>query len=295
MHLVAGGPSPEEVHPNEVGDVAGPRPFRDLLGGTGLGDPALLHDDEPLGQRDGLHRVVRHQQADAVVAVELAAQLTARLQPGARVEGGQGFVEQEQARLRRQRPGQGDPLRLPAGQLLRLAPAVLAEPHPLEPLGGPGPGLGLSARRGCAARRPRSRGRRGEGRAGSSGRRRPPAGLRAGRARRLSCRRGPARRAPPAPRRGPRARPGPAGAWSSRRRWARGARRSARAARRVPRRVRACRAGPGPGRSGPARRRSAQDTPSHRSRRPTSTASDTSSSTRLRTIAVSGRDDSSDR
>ena len=141
MHFVSGGPSPEEVHPNEVSDVARPRPFRDLLRTTGLGDPAVLQDDETLGQRDRFHRVVRHEEADAVVAVELAAQLTARLQTRARVEGGQRFVEQEQARLRREGPDQGDPLRLAAGQLVRLAPPVFAEPHPIEPLGGPGPGF----------------------------------------------------------------------------------------------------------------------------------------------------------
>ena len=72
---VARRPVPEEVDPDEVGDVAGAGPLGDLLRRAGLGDPARLQHDQPFGQRDGLDRVVRHQQPDAVVAVELAAQL----------------------------------------------------------------------------------------------------------------------------------------------------------------------------------------------------------------------------
>ena len=251
---------------------------------------------EPLGQGDGLHRVVGHQEADAVVAVELAAQLPAGLEAGAGVEGGQGLVEQQQPGLGGQRPGQGDPLGLAAGQLLRLAgPRSSPRPTRSSHSAGPGPGLGL---RHAPAAQPE-----GDVLEGGEVREeevvlehdahRPGLGrdvLAGGRVvEDPPVEHHPALVGRQQPGQDPQQR-GLAGAVGPEQR-----RRPARAGPRARRRVRGCRAGPGPGRSGPARQRSGQDTPSHRSRRPTRTASDTSSSTRLRTIAVSGRDDSSDR
>src|SRR5437660_134550 len=93
--------------------------------------------------RDGLHRVVGHQEPDAVVALELAAQLPAGLQAGAGVEGGEGLVEEQEPRLGGQRPGQRDALGLPARQLLGFAGPELGETDPLQPFRRPGPGFGL--------------------------------------------------------------------------------------------------------------------------------------------------------
>ncbi len=191
----------KRLTPDEVGDVAGTGLLRDLLRRAGLGDPARLQDDEPLGQRDGLHRVVRDQEADAVVAVELAAQLPAGLEPGAGIEGGERLVEQQEARLGGQRPGQRDALRPDPPTAASACWPGTPRDRPARAIPRPGPGPRPSALPGCATRTRRSPGRRDGGRGGSSGRRRPPDGPRAAHARRSSCRRGHARRARPAPRR----------------------------------------------------------------------------------------------
>ena len=50
------------------------------------------------------------------------------------IEAGEGLVEQHEPRFGGQRPGQGDPLALAAGQLVRVAAAVLREPDHVEPV-----------------------------------------------------------------------------------------------------------------------------------------------------------------
>ena len=79
-----------------------------------LGDAAVFDDDQLVGQRGRFDGVVGHQQPRAGVATELAAQHPAQLGPGGGVDRGEGFVEEEHARLGGQRPGQGDPLGLAA-------------------------------------------------------------------------------------------------------------------------------------------------------------------------------------
>ena len=60
-------------------------------------------------------------------------------QPGAHlgVEGGEGFVEQEHAGPRHEGTREGDPLLLPAAELVGVALAVLAEAHQVQRLLGP--------------------------------------------------------------------------------------------------------------------------------------------------------------
>ena len=80
------------------------------------------------------------------------------------VETGEGLVEQEHVGLGRQGPGDGDALRLTAGELARLAPREVGDAQPLEPVAREGLPPSPGSRRGPAARRRRCPGRRGAGR-----------------------------------------------------------------------------------------------------------------------------------
>ena len=149
----------EQVHADQVGDVAGPRAGGDLGERAVLHDPARLEDHDPVGQGVGVDRVVGDEQADAVEGGQVAAQVAADLAAGAGVEGGQRLVEQQQAGLGGQRPGQRDPLGLAARQGPGPVAGVVGEADPLQPRRGRGRGPRPWARRGRAARTPRSRAR----------------------------------------------------------------------------------------------------------------------------------------
>ena len=64
-----------------------------------------------------------------------------------RVERAGRLVEQHQPRLQRQRPGDGDPLLLAAGQLPRVGAFPAGQPDPLEQFAGRRGGLPCAARR----------------------------------------------------------------------------------------------------------------------------------------------------
>ena len=71
------------------------------------------------------------------------------------VERRERLVEQDDLGLDGQRPGQGDPLLLPARELMRVAPAVPGQPHQLEQLVDPAAAVrarGADRRRRCARR-----------------------------------------------------------------------------------------------------------------------------------------------
>ena len=110
----------EQVDADEVGDVARPRPGGDLLDGAVLREPAVLEDEQPVGQRERVDRVVGDEEPHAVERREVAPQLAPDLGARADVERGERLVEEEQAGVHRQRAGERDPLGLPAGELLGL-------------------------------------------------------------------------------------------------------------------------------------------------------------------------------
>ena len=126
----------EEVDADEVGDVARPGSGGDLGERAGLHDPAGFEDHHPVGEGVGVDGVVGDEEADAVERGEVAAQVAAHVAAGAGVEGGQRLVEQQQPRLGGQRPGQRDPLRLPARQGSGSVAGVVGEPDALEPRRG---------------------------------------------------------------------------------------------------------------------------------------------------------------
>ena len=110
--LVAG--SPQQVDADEVGDVAGAGLGGDIGEGAGLHDGTMLEDDDAVGEGVGVDGIVGDEEADTVEGGEVAAEVAADVAASTGIEGGEGFIEQEQAWLGGQRPGQGDTLRLAA-------------------------------------------------------------------------------------------------------------------------------------------------------------------------------------
>ncbi len=92
-----------------------------------------FEDDDAVGEGVGVDGVVGDEEADAVERGEVAAQVAADVAAGAGVEGGERFVEQQQAGLGGQGPGQGDALGLAAGQGAGPVVGVVGEPDALEP------------------------------------------------------------------------------------------------------------------------------------------------------------------
>src|SRR5215216_2750059 len=97
-----------------------------------LAHPAVVHDRDPVAQAHGLGLVVGHVDGGRpdplLEALELVAGAGAQL--GVQVR--QRLVEQEDVRLADQRPGQGDPLALPAGELARLAGEQVVDAEQLD-------------------------------------------------------------------------------------------------------------------------------------------------------------------
>lgn len=133
------GPRVAAEHARDPGGVGVPG---DLAGRGVLEDVAVLQDEDPVREGDGLHRVVGDDQADAAEAVEVGAQGVPDMCPGGLVERGQRLVEQQQPGPGGECPGQSDALGLAAGDLGRLAGAQVPDPEPVQPLLGPAAGLG---------------------------------------------------------------------------------------------------------------------------------------------------------
>ena len=137
------GRAGQQVHADEIGDVAG----AGLGGHVGqralLGDAARLEDDDTIGEGIGIDRIVGHQEADARERGQLLAQVAPHRPARAGVERGQRLVEQQQPGLGRHGAGQRDPLGLPARQRRWAVTGVVGQPDAFEPLTGAPPRLGL--------------------------------------------------------------------------------------------------------------------------------------------------------
>ena len=100
----------------------------------------MLEHEQPVGQDERLERVVGHQQARSGEVGEVPLELGLHLEAGARVEGRERLVEQQQGRIARQRPPERHPLGLPPGQVGGPAVREIGQPQPGQPVGGDGPG-----------------------------------------------------------------------------------------------------------------------------------------------------------
>ena len=112
--------------------VRGARP--DLVGRASLHDPARTHDRDAVAEREGLAAVVRHVERRHVERVEDALEILQQAVAEPAVERAERLVEEEDARLRRERAGQRDALLLSARERGDGAPLVSGEPDELQDL-----------------------------------------------------------------------------------------------------------------------------------------------------------------
>ena len=135
------GSATVEVDADEIGDVPGAGPFAQLGERSRLHYPAGLEDDHAIAKGHGVDGVVRDDDPDAVVCLEVAAQLPAGVDARARIERGQRLVEQEHAWLRHERPGERYPLGLASAQRARPRRRVLGHVDAFEPRPGAAAGV----------------------------------------------------------------------------------------------------------------------------------------------------------
>ena len=119
----------QKIHHEGVGRV-----LKHLGGRALLLDPALVHDDDPVGHFQGLLLIVRDKHAGHVDFVVQPAEPAAQSLPDLGVQGAERLVQQQHLRLDGQCPSQGHPLPLPARKLRRIAALEPVELHQLEQL-----------------------------------------------------------------------------------------------------------------------------------------------------------------
>src|SRR5699024_6412688 len=93
----------------------------DVLRGTGLDDPAVLHHDDLRTQVSDDAEVVGDEQEGQRIVVDEVGEQVEHLGAHGHVEGGDRFVGDEDLRSGQQGAGDGDPLPLTAGELVRIA------------------------------------------------------------------------------------------------------------------------------------------------------------------------------
>ena len=114
---------------DELRDETRGRAFVKLLGAADLGDAAIVHQRDPVGQRQRLFLIVRDEQdGDAEFAMQ-ALELELHLLAQILVERAERFVHQQQVRVEHQCARQRDALLLAAGKLPRQPFAKLFELH----------------------------------------------------------------------------------------------------------------------------------------------------------------------
>ncbi|MNF93199.1 hypothetical protein D3C84_758670 [compost metagenome] len=93
---------------------------------------ALFDQQHPVGNRHRFTDVMGHQQhGEAVLLPEPLDQLL-HFNAGQGIQGAQRLIQQQQARLVDQRPGQGHPLLLPAGQRCRPFVGAIRQPYGVQ-------------------------------------------------------------------------------------------------------------------------------------------------------------------
>ena len=92
-----------------------------------------LQHDHPIGEREGLQRIVRHQQPHAAERCQVPAQVAAQLRSSLHVDRREGLVEQQHAGLDGERARQRHALPLPTRERAGSCAGPVAEAHALEP------------------------------------------------------------------------------------------------------------------------------------------------------------------
>ena len=121
---------------DEAGDEGGQRLVVEVERRIPLLQVAVLEHADLVADGEGFLLVVGDQDGAGAARLEDLAHLVAEAAAQLDVEVGEGLVEQQQARLRRQCAGQGHALLLAAGQFMGVALAQGAEIDQFEHLGG---------------------------------------------------------------------------------------------------------------------------------------------------------------
>ncbi|MNS72222.1 hypothetical protein D3C72_1056240 [compost metagenome] len=113
----------------------------DLLGIALLLHPPLMQEHDLVGDVTGKRHLVGDHQHGAPLLGQLAHQ-TEHLPHQFGIERRGGFIEQHHLGIHRQRPGNGRPLLLAAGEMTGVVVAPLPQTHPVEQQLSLGDGLG---------------------------------------------------------------------------------------------------------------------------------------------------------
>ena len=103
--------------------------------------PGAEHD-HAIGEKDGLGNGVSHEHHRHAAIEKKGLKVIVQVLAGEFVQGGKGFIEEQEARLGDQGPRQGDAHLHATGQLVGKAVQGRAEPHGLDELAGDGLTLG---------------------------------------------------------------------------------------------------------------------------------------------------------
>ncbi len=129
----------DEAHPTQ--DVAGAHEIgNEVIGRIAdylerridLDDLAIAHDDDAVGQPDGLLDVMRHEENGLLELPMDTLKFVLKPHPGDRVQRAERLVHEHGGWFRRQRPGQANPLLFASRQLIRIAPIVGSRRQPDE-------------------------------------------------------------------------------------------------------------------------------------------------------------------
>ena len=160
----------QEIDPHHPGDPGRRRPSRHVGGRAVLDHPAAVDEDEGVRQRTGVEGIVGDEHARGARSADVVAEQLSHDRPLGHVEGGHRLVEEEEARLGGQRPGQGHPLGLATGETADAMVRDLADTQPIEPVLRQGRRLRSRRTRVGGARRPRWPAHRGGGTGDAPGR-----------------------------------------------------------------------------------------------------------------------------
>ncbi len=112
--------------------VGADRPLQ-RVGGVEREQPAVVDDRDPLAELVGLFHVVRREHDRLAPPVQLADHVPQR-EPALRIEAGGRLVEEQHVGVVHDRPGDHQPLRHAARQLVHVRRGAVGEPELLEQL-----------------------------------------------------------------------------------------------------------------------------------------------------------------
>ena len=133
----------EDAVADEIGDKAGCGAVVQGVGVVPLVQQAFVHDADDVADGKGFELVVGDEQGGGVGVFEDDAQLVGEAFAQVHIEVGKGLVQQQELRLRCQRPRQGDALLLPAREFMRVAVLGVGQADEVEHFGHARQSLGF--------------------------------------------------------------------------------------------------------------------------------------------------------